>query len=160
VCLNERFVRPGAYEVELGIPVGEIVERLGGGLRDRGALRVLQVGGPLGGFLGPGDLDLPLLESALSRAGGALGHGSLVAIDDRVQSSDLLRHFWEFAAGESCGACTPCREGTRRGAAHPAEASQDESLLHVMGVASLCAFGRAIPRTVRSLLRAYGRDLG
>jgi NADH:ubiquinone oxidoreductase subunit F (NADH-binding) len=159
VCLNERFVRPGVYEVELGTTLGEIVERLGGGLRDGGALRALQVGGPLGGFLGPADLDLPLLESALSRAGGALGHGSLVAIDDRVQFSDLLRHFWEFAAKETCGACTPCREGTRRGAAHPAEASQDESLLHVMGVASLCAFGRAIPRTVRSLLRAYGRDV-
>jgi NADH:ubiquinone oxidoreductase subunit F (NADH-binding) len=113
----------------------------------------------LGGFLGPADLDLPLLDSALSRAGGPLGHGSLVAVDDRVKFSDLLRHFWEFAANETCGACTPCREGTRRGAAHPAEASQDESLLHVMGVASLCAFGRAIPRTVRSLLRAYGRDV-
>jgi NADH:ubiquinone oxidoreductase subunit F (NADH-binding)/NADH:ubiquinone oxidoreductase subunit E len=159
VCLNERFVRPGAYEVEFGISLGEIVERLGGGLRD-GGMRAVQVGGPLGGFLGPADLDLPLLESALSRAGGALGHGSLVAIDDRVQFSDLLRHFWEFAANETCGACTPCREGTRRGAAHPAEASRDESLLHVMGVASLCAFGRAIPRTVRSLLRAYGRELG
>jgi bidirectional [NiFe] hydrogenase diaphorase subunit len=159
VCLNERFVHPGAYEVEFGISLGEIVERLGGGLRD-GAMRAVQVGGPLGGFLGPADLDLPLLESALSRAGGALGHGSLVAIDERLPFPDLLRHFWEFAARESCGACTPCREGTRRGAAHPAEASRDESLLHVMGVASLCAFGRAIPRTVRSLLHAYGRELG
>jgi bidirectional [NiFe] hydrogenase diaphorase subunit len=160
VCLNERFARPGAYEVEFAIPLAEIVERLGGGLRDGRAMRALQVGGPLGGFLGPTDLDLPLLESALSRAGAAVGHGSLVAIDDGVQFPDLLRHFWAFAARESCGACTPCREGTRRGAAHPAEASRDESLLHVMGVASLCAFGRAIPRTVRSLLRAYGRDLG
>jgi NADH:ubiquinone oxidoreductase subunit F (NADH-binding) len=113
VCFNERFVRPGVDKVELGTALGEIVERLGGGLRDGGALRALQVGGPLGGFLGPADLDLPLLDSALSRAGGPLGHGSLVAVDDRVKFSDLLRHFWEFAAKETCGACTPCREGTR-----------------------------------------------
>lgn len=158
VCLNERFVHAGAYEVEFGTPLGDIVERLGGGLRDGGIMQALQVGGPLGGFLGPDDLDLPLLESALSSAGVALGHGSLVAIDDRVPFPDLLRHFWEFAARESCGACTPCREGTRRGATQPAEASQDESLMHVMRVASLCAFGRAIPRVVRSLQRAYGTD--
>jgi len=152
VCLTERFARPGAYEVELGTPLRRLVEELGGGLKDDAPLRALQVGGPLGGFLAPSQLDLPLLESALAPAGVALGHGSLVAIDARVSRADLLAHLWRFAADESCGACTPCREGTRRGSADPAGAGADTALLDLMGEASLCAFGRRLPAAVRSLL--------
>jgi bidirectional [NiFe] hydrogenase diaphorase subunit len=150
LCLNERFTRPGAYEVELGIPIRSVVEDLGGGLRE-GRLVALQVGGPLGGFLSPHQLDVPALESALSAAGAALGHGGIVAIDDRVPGRDLVAHLWEFAARESCGTCTPCREGTRIGAAEPAAAAP---YLDVMEQASLCAFGRSVPRAVRSLHRA------
>jgi bidirectional [NiFe] hydrogenase diaphorase subunit len=156
VCLNERFTRPGAYEVELGVPLSHIVHRLGGGLAGGRRLVALQVGGPLGGFLGPEQLDLPLLNSALEGAGVALGHGSLVAVDHRVSGPDLLRHLWRFAAQESCGACTPCREGTRLGAADPDGAGTDAGLLNLMAVASLCPFGRGIPRAIRSLRRVFG----
>lgn len=152
VCLNERFARPGAYEVELGMPLRAIVEGLGGGLKDGAELRALQVGGPLGGFLAPSQLDLPLLESALAAAGASLGHGSLVAIDAGVSHADLLAHVWQFGAAESCGACTPCREGTRRGASDPAGTSRDPALLDLMGQASLCAFGRRLPAAVRSMM--------
>jgi NADH:ubiquinone oxidoreductase subunit F (NADH-binding) len=152
VCLSERFARPGAYEVDVGTSLRALVEDLGGGLRTGGPLRALQVGGPLGGFLGPAALDRRLAEAALAPAGVSLGHGSLVAVDDGVSREDLLRHLWEFAARESCGACTPCREGTLLGATHPAEVSQDEGLLGLMERASLCAFGRRLPAAVRSLL--------
>lgn len=150
-CLNERFARPGAYEVELGTPLRTIVEELGGGLRDGAGLRALQVGGPLGGFLAPAQLDLPLLESALAGVGVALGHGSLVAVDHRTSRAELLAHLWRFGAAESCGACTPCREGTRRGAADPSGAGSDPALLDLMAGASLCAFGRRLPAAIRSL---------
>jgi NADH:ubiquinone oxidoreductase subunit F (NADH-binding)/NADH:ubiquinone oxidoreductase subunit E len=155
VCLNERFARPGAYEVELGTPLRDVVHRLGGGLVGGHALVALQVGGPLGGFLGPEQLDLPLLSSALDEAGVALGHGSLVAVDHRVPGPALLRHLWQFAARESCGACTPCREGTRRGITDPDTTSMDAGLLDLMTQASLCPFGRGIPRAVRSLQRVF-----
>jgi NADH:ubiquinone oxidoreductase subunit F (NADH-binding) len=155
VCLNERFARPGAYEVVLGTPLRHIVWDLGGGLADGRPLTALQVGGPLGGFIGPDELDLPLLDSALAGAGVALGHGSLVAVDDRVRGADLLRHLWQFAAEESCGACTPCREGTRRGMADPDGAGLDPDLLKVMSITSLCPFGRGIPHAVRSLSRVF-----
>lgn len=150
-CLNERFTRPGVYEVELGTPMHVIVDDLGGGLRAGSKLRALQVGGPLGGFLAPDRLDLPLLASALAQAGVSLGHGGLVAVDDSVSRAELLAHLWRFGAAESCGACTPCREGTRRGAADPAGATSDTVLLEVMEQTSLCAFGRRIPAAVRSL---------
>jgi NADH:ubiquinone oxidoreductase subunit F (NADH-binding) len=141
--------------VELGTPLRHIVRDLGGGLVDGRPLTALQVGGPLGGFVGPNELDLPLLDSALAGEGVALGHGSLVAVDDRVRGKDLLRHLWQFAAEESCGACTPCREGTRRGMTDPEGAGLDPGLLEVMAVASLCPFGRGIPHAVRSLHRVF-----
>jgi len=150
VCLNERFARPGAYEVELDTPLKQIIADIGGGLRS-GRLVAVQIGGPLGGFLGADAPDQPLLESSLSKVGVALGHGSVVAMDENVSQSELLRHLWQFAASESCGACTPCREGTRRGAADPQSATRNQPLLELMSDASLCAFGRRLPAAVRSL---------
>ncbi|MFE2183448.1 NAD(P)H-dependent oxidoreductase subunit E [Streptomyces sp. NPDC059455] len=159
VCLSERFARPGAYEVELGTSVRRIVTELGGGLKDGAELAALQVGGPLGGFLAADALDVPLTEGELSARGAALGHAGLVAFDRRVTPEEVLRHIWEFAAAESCGACSPCRVGSRRGlelvAAHAPPGPAYGRLSRVLAEASLCAFGRRIPPAVRSLARAY-----
>lgn len=163
VCLSERFARPGAYEVELGTPVDEIVTRFGGGLKDGRELVALQIGGPLGGFLAGTALDVPLTTAALAEHGAALGHAGMVAFDAATDPYELLRHIWEFAADESCGACSPCRIGTRRGRelaqgrAGPGESY--EGLARLMSEASLCAFGRRVPAAVRSLARAYGPAL-
>ncbi|MFI2368086.1 NAD(P)H-dependent oxidoreductase subunit E [Streptomyces sp. NPDC018833] len=163
VCLSERFARPGAYEVELGTPVERIVTELGGGLKGGAELAVLQVGGPLGGFLAPDALDVPLTAAALDAQGAALGHAGLVAFDRRVAPQDVLRHVWQFAAAESCGACSPCRVGSRRGlelASTDAPPGEEwERLARVLAKASLCAFGRRIPPAVRSLAHAYGDRL-
>jgi NADH-quinone oxidoreductase subunit F len=160
VCLNERFANPGAYEVELGTPLRHLVEDLGGGLHDGAPLAAIEVGGPLGGLIGPGDLDTPLTFEALSAVGADLGHGSLIALDERLDAGAVLRHFWRFAASESCGTCTPCRLGTRHGLAR-AEAGDGDpepDLLETMERGSLCAFGRAVPHVVRSVERVYGGD--
>ena len=171
VCLSERFQRPGVYEVEFGVPLRTIVEDLGGGLKDGHTLRAIQVGGPLGGFLAPDELDVPLAAKPLADAGVALGHGSLVAIDTGVGVKDLLRHVWAFAASESCGACVPCRVGSRRGlelaeriTAGSAEQvgaalAQQDRTAEVMATGSLCAFGRSVPDAVRSLVRVYRDEL-
>lgn len=163
-CLSERFLRPGAYEVEIGTPVRRIVEDLGGGLRSGATLRALQVGGPLGGFLGPDDLDMPLSEAALSQHGAALGHAGIVAFDDRLTGTQVLQNLWDFAAEESCGQCSPCRVGTWRGRAlaglpelpdNPGAVREREDVLRSMAAGSLCAFGRRVPAAVRSLARVY-----
>ncbi|MFR9730055.1 NADH-ubiquinone oxidoreductase-F iron-sulfur binding region domain-containing protein [Saccharopolyspora sp. MS10] len=162
VCFSERFRAPGVCEVEFGAPLRHLVDGIGGGLRDGHRLRAVQVGGPLGGFLAPHELDVPLTAHALADAGVALGHGSLVAIDDAVRARDLLQHVWSFAASESCGACAPCRIGTRQGSELTAAGDVDAQrrVLDVMARASLCGFGRGVPGAVRSLLRTYREELG
>jgi NADH:ubiquinone oxidoreductase subunit F (NADH-binding) len=167
VCLNERFTHPGAYEVELGVSLRYVFEELGGGLRDRHVLRSLQVGGPLGGFIAPDHLDVPLSFDALRAVGADLGHGSLVAVDEHIPPHELFIHVWRFAAAESCGTCAPCRVGTRRGLemaerlaeGEPPDAASFEALLDTMGQGSLCAFGKGVPGVVRSLLRVYADEL-
>jgi NADH:ubiquinone oxidoreductase subunit F (NADH-binding)/NADH:ubiquinone oxidoreductase subunit E len=168
VCLNERFRNAGVYEVELGRPVVEIVDGLGGGLHS-GALRMIQVGGPLGGFLSSDELETPLTFEALAARGVSLGHGSLVAFDEHVDPRALMRHLWRFTASESCGACVPCREGTRRGlhlaerladdVARPQDGAELDRLLNALDRGSLCAFGKGVPRPVRSLLRVCRQEL-
>jgi NADH:ubiquinone oxidoreductase subunit F (NADH-binding) len=124
-------------------------------------VRSIQVGGPLGGFIGPDALDTPLSFEGLRAAGADLGHGSLIAFDDRVDRGTLLRHFWRFAASESCGTCAPCRLGTRRGleiaeGGERADAAELEEMLAAMERGSLCAFGRGVAPVVRSIERVYG----
>ena len=162
VCLSERFGRPGAYEVEPGLPIRRVVEEFGGGLRDGATLRALQVGGPLGGFLGPEELDLPLSEAALAEHGAALGHAGMVAFDQRLTGEQVLGNLWAFAEAESCGQCSPCRVGTRlgrmlaSGPGVPGPAERRSRVRDTMAEASLCAFGRRVPAAVRSLARVYG----
>jgi formate dehydrogenase iron-sulfur subunit len=101
----------------------------------------------------------------LRAAGVELGHGSLVAFDDRTAPAELLRHVWSFAAHESCGTCAPCRIGSRRGLelagriavgdATAADLERHDDLLDTMAVGSLCAFGQSVPQPVRGLLRIF-----
>ena len=86
-----------------------------------------------------------------------------------MPAAALLRHIWAFGAAERCGACTPCRVGTRRGLElaermlDPSEAAAaldaHEPLIEVLRVASLCAFGRGVSGAVRSLIRVYSDEL-
>jgi bidirectional [NiFe] hydrogenase diaphorase subunit len=164
VSLSQGFARPGAYEVQIGVTVRHVVHLLGGGLRDGHALRALQVGGPLGGFLGPEDLDLPLSEAGLRSRGVTFGHGGVVAFDGRLSGEEVLRNLWSFVDAESCGMCSPCRVGSRRGlelAAQPegpAVAMAREQVLRSMATGSLCAFGKRVPNAVLSLARVYGLE--
>ena len=169
VCLNERFERPGVYEVQFGTSLRRVCEELGGGVRDRRQLRGLQVGGPLGSFLAPDELDVEIGFASMAKAGAALGHGGLVAIDDRLSGEELLCHTWRFAASESCGTCVPCRVGCKRGlelaesargrALHASEREQRQVLLEVMRNGSMCGFGRSVPTAVRSILRIWGSEV-
>jgi NADH:ubiquinone oxidoreductase subunit F (NADH-binding)/NADH:ubiquinone oxidoreductase subunit E len=164
VCFNERFARPGVYEVRFGTPVRELCE-LAGGLRDGGMLEAVQIGGPLGGILPGWKLDTAFDFDALAAEGCLLGHGSIVAFDARTDMRSLATHLLDFGASESCGTCFPCRIGLQRAHAAfasgaPVERERLEALLETLELGSLCAHGGGIPAPIRSLLAHFPDELG
>ena len=112
-CLSGAVVRPGVYEVELGITLGELIE-LAGGMRPGSELQAVLLGGAAGGFAGPDDLDLVLDLDSTRAAGLALGSGVVMVHDQHVDLVDQLRRIAAFFRDESCGQCVPCRVGTVR----------------------------------------------
>lgn len=164
VCFNERFARPSVYEVPFGISVRELCEDVAGGLRDGGAIKAVQIGGPLGGILPASLLDTRFDFASLAAVGCMVGHGSILAFDESTQMRDVARHLLGFGADESCGKCFPCRIGLRR--AHDMFASEEpvpresfEQLLEALEIGSLCAHGGGIPAPMRSLLTHYPEEL-
>jgi NADH:ubiquinone oxidoreductase subunit F (NADH-binding) len=165
VCLNERFERPSVYEVRFGTPTSEICDALGGGLRDGHTIKALQIGGPLGGILPGWELDTPFDFDQLAERGCMVGHGGIVAFDERTDMRALARHLLRFGAHESCGKCFPCRIGLTRAlelveADAPVERALLEELLETLEVASLCAHGGGMPAPIRSLIAHFPDELG
>jgi NADH-quinone oxidoreductase subunit F len=165
VCLNERFERPSVYEVRFGTPMREICDELGGGLRDGRTIKALQIGGPLGGILPGWELDTPFDFDQLAERGCMVGHGGIVAFDERTDMRALARHLLRFGAHESCGKCFPCRIGLTRAlelveADAPVERALLEELLETLEVASLCAHGGGMPAPIRSLIAHFPDELG
>jgi NADH-quinone oxidoreductase subunit F len=103
--------RPGAWELPMGTPLRELIEVHAGGLREGHALRGLLPGGASTDFLLPRHLDVPLDFDSVQKAGSRLGTGTVVVLDDRTCPVGMLLSLERFFARESCGWCTPCREG-------------------------------------------------
>jgi NADH:ubiquinone oxidoreductase subunit F (NADH-binding)/NADH:ubiquinone oxidoreductase subunit E len=168
VSLNELFVRPGLYEVPLGTSLEKVLLEIGGGLKNGRPIKCVQVGGPLGGILRGDQLDVPLGFEEFDKVGALLGHGGIVAWDDRVDVRDIAIHLFEFCDAESCGKCFPCRIGGRRGleivrrlkeAGDPSEIPLLRELLETLKLGSLCAHGGAIPDPIRSLLTHFEKEM-
>jgi NADH:ubiquinone oxidoreductase subunit F (NADH-binding)/NADH:ubiquinone oxidoreductase subunit E len=165
VCLNDRFLRPGMYEVRFGMPVSEICEELGGGLVDGHQIKAVQIGGPLGGILPAWKLDTPFDFDELAAEGCMVGHGGILAFDERTDMRALARHLLEFGAHESCGKCFPCRIGLQRAfelvdSPGPVDRPNLEALLETLELGSLCAHGGGMPAPIRSLIEHFPDELG
>jgi NADH-quinone oxidoreductase subunit F len=165
VCLNERFQKPDLYEVRFGTSMDEICNGLGGGLVDGREIKAVQIGGPLGGILPGSRLDVPFDFDQLAAEGCMVGHGSILAFDDRTDMRELARHLLAFGADESCGKCFPCRIGLRRGLEMveregPVDRAKLESLLETLELGSLCAHGGGMPAPIRSLIAHFPDELG
>jgi NADH:ubiquinone oxidoreductase subunit F (NADH-binding) len=165
VCFNERFARPGVYEVRFGTTMRELCVEMAGGLIDGHAIKALQIGGPLGGILPSTLLDTRLDFEDLAEVGCMLGHGGIVAFDENTDMRALTQHLLHFGAAESCGKCFPCRIGLRRAVemfadGRPVDRDSLEALLETLELGSLCAHGGGIPAPIRSLVRYFTSELG
>ncbi len=165
ICFNERFKRPGVYEVPFGMTMRQLCEDVAGGIVDGRELKALQIGGPLGGILPASRLDVLFDFTPLAEEGCMLGHGGIIAFDDRTDMRALATHLLRFGAHESCGKCFPCRIGLKR--AHemfasdrPVSQEKLEQLLEALELGSLCAHGSGLPAPIRSLIAHFPDELG
>ncbi len=157
----------GLVEVPMGITVRELVFDMGGGVPKGREFKAMQIGGPSGGCLPASLLDMPMDYETLAEAGSMMGTGGVIVWDDRTCVVDVARYFLDFLKDESCGKCTPCREGIKRmleiltriteGQGEMADLETLETLGRVVKSVSLCGLGKSAPNPVLSTLR-YFRD--
>ncbi len=162
-----KVVSTGLVEVPMGATLREIVFDIGGGVPRGRSFKAVQTGGPSGGCIPGSLLDLAVDFDSLAAAGSMMGSGGLIVMDDRTCMVEVARYYVNFLAGESCGKCTPCREGISLlletltgitgGRGSIADLDLLESLSATVRAASLCALGRTAPNPVLSTLK-YFRD--
>jgi len=157
----------GLVEVPMGITLREIVYDIGGGIPKGRKFKAVQVGGPSGGCIPESHLDLQVDFDALSKVGSMMGSGGMIVMDDRTCMVDVALYFLKFLEEESCGKCTPCREGVHQmrlileRITEGNGKEEDLETIEWMGKAiidgSLCGLGGTAPNPVLSTLR-YFRD--
>ncbi|WP_020682041.1 NADH-quinone oxidoreductase subunit NuoF [Marinobacterium rhizophilum] len=109
--VSGRVCRPGAWELPMGTPIREILEGCAGGMREGYQLKGFLPGGGSTDFLLPEHLDLPMTYESIGKAGSRMGTGTLIVLDDRTCPVGMVLNLERFFAQESCGWCTPCRDG-------------------------------------------------
>lgn len=109
--VSGKVKKPGTWELPMGTPIREIIEQHAGGMRDGLQLRGFLPGGGSTDFLGPEHLDLPMDYDVIGKAGSRMGTGTIIVLDDQTCPVGLVLNLSRFFARESCGWCTPCRDG-------------------------------------------------
>jgi NADH:ubiquinone oxidoreductase subunit F (NADH-binding) len=163
-----KITNTGLVEVPMGITLREIVYDIGGGIPGGKAFKAVQTGGPSGGCLPESLLDIPVDFDRLTEVGSMMGSGGMIVMDEDTCMVDVARYFLEFLCDESCGKCTPCREGLK----HMAEIVNDvtegratldqlallEELAEVVRDTSLCGLGQTAPNPVLSTIKYFADE--
>jgi NADH:ubiquinone oxidoreductase subunit F (NADH-binding)/(2Fe-2S) ferredoxin len=168
-ALTGKVNNTGLVEVPMGISIREIIFEIGGGIVGGKEYKGVQIGGPSGGCIPASLMDTPVDYESLIQAGAMMGSGGLVVMDETTCMVDLARFFLNFTQSESCGKCTPCREGTKRmleiltricnGEGVPEDIDTLERLGRVIKSTALCGLGNTAPNPVLSTLRYFRMKL-
>ncbi|MGH7335502.1 MAG: NAD(P)H-dependent oxidoreductase subunit E [Candidatus Rokuibacteriota bacterium] len=152
--LSGQVRRPGVVEMEVGGTLRRLIDGVGGGMSTPRLLRAVVVGGPSGSVVSARKVDEPLVP----RGPVNPGTGGVIALDEQASVRDVVQTLLAFNARESCGKCTPCREGTARMLAMldgPLDEARVKALAEVIQLASLCGLGQAAPYGVLSGLSEF-----
>jgi len=163
-----KVVNSGLVEVPMGTPLHEIIFGIGGGIPNGKKFRAVQTGGPSGGCLPAGLLDLPVDYESLAEAGSIMGSGGMVVMDEDTCMVDIARFFLSFTQVESCGKCVPCRLGTKRmleilericqGEGQEGDVDLLLELCETVKLGSLCALGQTAPNPVLSTIAHFREE--
>ena len=155
----------GLIEVPMGTTLREIIFDIGGGMKDGGKFKAVQIGGPSGGCLTEQHLDIPLDFESIKKFGAIIGSGGLVVMDEHTCMVEVARFFMSFTQRESCGKCVPCREGTKRmleilekivdGKGEAEDLDRLEELAEMVKSMALCGLGKSAPLPVLSTLQLF-----
>ncbi|HSW35587.1 MAG TPA: NADH-quinone oxidoreductase subunit NuoF [Candidatus Limnocylindrales bacterium] len=158
----------GLVEVPMGMPLGQIIYDIGGGIPNFKQFKAAQTGGPSGGCIPREYLNTPIDYDSLESLGTIMGSGGLIVMDEDTCMVDLAKFFLEFVQNESCGKCVPCRIGTRRmleilkrikrGEGREEDLDKLESLAREIKKTALCGLGQTAPNPVLSTLRFFRHE--
>ena len=167
-ALTGNVVNTGLIEVPMGTTLREVVYDIGGGIKNGKKFKAVQIGGPSGGCLTEEHLDLPMDFDSLKKVGAIIGSGGLVVMDEDSCMVNIAQFFMNFICEESCGKCTPCREGTTRmneiltritnGNGRMSDIDELKSLGKMIQTSSLCGLGKTAPNPVLSTLQNFEEE--
>jgi NADH-quinone oxidoreductase subunit F len=158
VCVSGQVQKPGAYEIEMGTPLREVIFNLAGGLRENRTLQAVLIGGAAGAFLRPDEIDVPLDFQSLASVNATFGSGAIMVLDDTADLRSVLLRIARFFRDESCGKCFPCQLGTQRQyeIITKVKTLHEMSLLRELGAtmrdASICGLGQTASSAIVSAL--------
>lgn len=163
VCGNVK--RRGVFEFPMGVNLKELIYDVCGGMEEGHTLLAVQTGGASGAIINVDQIDMTLDIDAVSESGGRLGCGTILVMDDRNCIVDIVRNNLDFFRGESCGKCTPCREGGTRlyqliskiaeGKGTISDLRTIEDLANTMRLTALCGLGHSTAVPVLSSIRNF-----
>ena len=166
-CLVGKVTNTGLVEVPMGITLRQIVEEIGGGIRDGKQFKAVQTGGPSGGCIPAEYLDTQVDFDELTKLGSMMGSGGMIVMDEDTCMVHVAKYFTEFLQKESCGKCTPCREGLAqmlhileritKGEGQAGDVEALEELADLLEGTALCALGKTAANPTISTIR-YFRD--
>jgi len=167
-ALTGKINNTGLAEVPMGITMREIIYDIGGGINNGKKFKAVQIGGPSGGCLPEELLDLPIDYDSLTAVGAMMGSGGLVVMDEDTCMVDVAKFFLNFTQSESCGKCTPCREGTKRmleiltriteGQGREGDIELLENMAKNIKETALCGLGQTAPNPVLSTLKYFRNE--
>ncbi|MGI5920138.1 MAG: NADH-quinone oxidoreductase subunit NuoF [Syntrophomonadaceae bacterium] len=153
------------FEVPTNYILRDVIEKLGGGVKNGKKIKAVQVGGTSGAFIPEQNLDTPIDFDSMSSIGAALGSGAVFVMDETRDIVDIITRISKFFEHESCGKCNPCREGTFRcreimekinsGKASAKDIDNLSLLSKIMQKAALCGLGQAAPIPIDSTLKHF-----
>jgi len=167
-ALGGKINNTGLVEIPMGTPLRDVIYEIGGGCPNGKAFKAVQTGGPSGGCIPAELIDVPIEYDTLVQIGSMMGSGGMIVLDEDNCMVDIAKFFLQFTCDESCGKCTPCREGTKRmlemlekitqGKGEEGDIEKLEKLANHIKDSALCGLGQTAPNPVLSTIRYFRHE--